>query len=97
MRERLRGKFIRLVAMTAAYHEQCGEWDEAMYWYRRGIDSDNLAEEFYQGLMRCYAAEGRQAEGAAVYRQLRQILSVVLGIKPSQATEALGRQILQGS
>ena len=96
MRERLRSRFIRMVAEGGAHYERSGKTEVAMHWYRRGIDTDNLAEELYQGLMRCYAAAGRQAEGAAVYRQLRQILSVVLGVSPSQATQALGRQILQG-
>jgi DNA-binding SARP family transcriptional activator len=50
-----------------------------------------LAEEFYQGVMRCHAATGRIAEGIAVYRRLRQTLSVVLGLKPSTRTEKLAQ------
>ena len=96
MRERLRSRFIRLVSDTGNHYEKCGELDTAMEWFRRGIETDNLAEEFYQGLMRCYARQGRAAEGAAVYRQLRQVLSVVLGVRPSQATQALGREIMGG-
>ena len=57
--------------------------------YRRGIDADELAEEFYQGVMRCHAAMGRTAEGMAAFRRLRQTLSVVLGVKPSQKSEQL--------
>ena len=96
MRERLRSRFIRLVSDTGNHYEKCGDLDRAMEWFRRGIETDNLAEEFYQGLMRCYARQGRAAEGAAVYRQLRQLLSVVLGVRPSQATQTLGREIMGG-
>ena len=96
MRERLRSRFIRLVSDTGNHYEKFGDLDRAMEWFRRGIETDNLAEEFYQGLMRCYARQGRAAEGAAVYRQLRQLLSVVLGVHPSQATQALGREIMGG-
>ena len=71
--------------------EASGNWDRALAYYRRGIDVDELAEEFYQGIMRCYAATGRPAEGIAVYRRLRQTLSVVLGLKPSTRTEQIAR------
>jgi len=57
--------------------------------YRRGIEADELAEEFYQGVMRCHAAMGRTAEGMAAYRRLRQTLSVVLGVQPSESSEQL--------
>jgi DNA-binding SARP family transcriptional activator len=68
----------------------------AMDCYRRGIEADPLAETFYQGLMRCLAAAGRQAEGAAVFRQLRQTLSVVLGIPPSARSRHLASILLGG-
>jgi LuxR family maltose regulon positive regulatory protein len=97
LRARLRARFIRLISEIGAHFESRGEFDRAVECYRRGIETDNLAEEFYQGLMRCYGRQGRKAEGAAVYRQLRQILSVVLGVGPSQATQTLGREILGGS
>ena len=96
LRERLRARFIRLISEAGAHFESMDEFDRAVECYRRGIETDNLAEEFYQGLMRCYGRQGRKAEGAAVYRQLRQMLSVVLGVGPSQATQALGREILGG-
>jgi two-component SAPR family response regulator len=38
--------------------EAGGNWDQALACYRRGIDADELAEEFYQGMMRCHAATG---------------------------------------
>ena len=97
MRERLRAKFIRLVSDAGAHFETSREPDRAIECYRRGIEADNLAEEFYLGLMRCYRNQGRRAEGAAVYRQLRQILSVVLGVGPSLETQALGQEILGAS
>ena len=39
--------------------------------------------------MRCMSALGRGAEAVGVYRRLKQTLSVVLGMKPSAATEHL--------
>jgi pentatricopeptide repeat protein len=93
IRERLRGKFIYHVSHVGRRLEQEGRWDSAIVWYLRGLDADNLTEEFYQGLIRCHAAEGRPAEAMSVFRRLRQTLSVTLGLKPSAATEALVRQL----
>ena len=94
VRERLRSRFVRLVEDAAGTFERRGELDRAIAEYRRGIDADPLAESFYQGLMRCYAELDRRAEGAAVFRQLRQTLSVVLGVAPSAQSLRLGRMLL---
>ena len=88
-RLKLRDLLIRLVSVLGQQMEADGRWDEALACYRHGIDADELTEEFYQGVMRCHAATGRSAEGFAVYRRLRQTLSVVLGLKPSAQTEQL--------
>ena len=92
-RERLRAKFVHLVEAAAQADEASRQWDKAMAHYRKGLEADDLAEQFYQGLMRCYAALGRHAEGMAVFRRLRQTLSVVLGIAPSDSTQALARSL----
>lgn len=94
-RLKLRDLLARLVSTLGQQMEASGNWDQALAFYRRGIDADELAEEFYQGIMRCHAATGRSAEGLAVYRRLRQTLSVVLGLKPSARTEQLA-QLLRG-
>ena len=88
-RLKLRDLLARLVSRLGQEMEAEGRWDEALACYRRGIDADELAEEFYQGVMRCHAATGRSAEGIATYRRLRQTLSVVLGLTPSTQTEQL--------
>ena len=89
MRLRLRDLLARLVSALGRQYEASGEWEAALACYRRGIDADELAEEFYQGVMRCHAAMGRAAEGMAAFRRLRQTLSVVLGVKPSADSEQL--------
>jgi DNA-binding SARP family transcriptional activator len=89
MRLRLRDLLARLVSTLGGRLEAAGDWDAALGCYRRGIDADELAEEFYQGVMRCHAAMGRHAEGMAAYRRLRETLSVVLGVGPSVKSEQL--------
>jgi two-component SAPR family response regulator len=88
-RLKLRDMHAQLVSTVGQQMEASGNWKQALACYRRGIDADELAEEFYQGMMRCHAATGRSAEGIAVYRRLRQTLSVVLGLQPSSSTEQL--------
>jgi DNA-binding SARP family transcriptional activator len=93
-RERLRSLFIRHVGSLAAYLHGLGRHDEAVALYLRGIDADPLAEAFYQGLMRCYRDTARRAEALAIYRRLRQTISVMLGVTPSPASEALYRALV---
>ncbi|MCC7547777.1 MAG: hypothetical protein IT532_08425 [Burkholderiales bacterium] len=93
MRERLRSKFMHHFARLGATLEAGQNWNEALDLYLRGLDADNLAESFYQGMMRCHAALGRHADAMDAYRQLREILAATLGIEPSPATVALYRSL----
>ncbi len=88
-RERLRSTFLNLINEQARRLEHDGQWEQALSAYRRGIEAENLAESFYQGQMRCYEALDKHAEGQAVYRRLRQLLSITLGIAPAAASTQL--------
>ena len=92
-RLKLRDKLARLISALGGLYEDEQAFDKALDCYRHGIEADELAEEFYQGVMRCHAAMGRPAEGMAAYRRLRQTLSVVLGVQPSESSEQL-KQLL---
>jgi LuxR family maltose regulon positive regulatory protein len=96
-RERLRAKFVRLIETTAQPDEAAGHWEKALAYYLKGLEADDLVEAFHLGLMRCYRALGRPAEAITTYRRLRQTLSVVLGIAPSPAAEALAQELRDGS
>ena len=88
-RERLRGKFVHAVAQHAARLEALQRHEEAIAWYLKGLDADNVVEPFYQGLMRCYHRLDRLPEALSAYRRLKQILSVTLSLQPSAGTEKL--------
>ncbi len=94
MRERLRSAFLRHSAELGRLHEDAGGWEQAIGCYQRAVESEELAEEFYQGLMRCYAHLGRRAEGVSVYRRLRRTLSISLAIAVSPASEEMLRELL---
>ena len=89
LRERLRSHFIRLVSDVAGELEKSGESVEAIKLYECGLDADNLAEAFYQGVMRCHASAGRHTEAVATYLKLKRLLSITLNLKPSATTERL--------
>jgi LuxR family maltose regulon positive regulatory protein len=95
MRDRVRGQFLRHVERTGRRHEEAGRLDDAVQLYEQGIEADALAEELYAGLMRTLHRLGRRAEAMAVFRRLRQTLSVTLGIAPSTASEQLFEAIRQ--
>jgi DNA-binding SARP family transcriptional activator len=95
MRLRLRGLFTSAIEDLGARCEAAGEWEQAIACYRRGLEADDLVEEFYLGQMRCYLAMHRHAEGMSVFRRLRQTLSVVLGVAPSPDSEAAARALAQ--
>jgi LuxR family maltose regulon positive regulatory protein len=96
MRERLRGKFIQAVAEHAGRLEADHRDEEAIAWYLRGLDADNVVEPFYQGLMRCYHRLDRLPEAVSSYRRLKQTLSVTLSLAPSAGTEKLYQALRLG-
>ena len=97
MRERLRRKFVAAVLAAGERLEQARRDEEALRWYRLGLDADSLVEGFYQGQMRCYGRLNRLADAVCVYRRLQQLLSVTLGITPSRQTEQLYKALVVGS
>ena len=92
-RERLRSKFLRLVFRLGDYLENGNQCEKAVYYYKKALEVDNLAEEFYQRLMVCYQHLGQQAEAVKLYKRCRDVLSAVLGIGPSSKTTAIYKRI----
>jgi DNA-binding SARP family transcriptional activator len=95
-RDALRAQFVRALVRLGDRLEGQGDWEHAIELYRRGLEADNLAESFYRGLMRALAAIGDHAEALNAFRRCRELLSIVLGIKPSAETDHLHREIVAG-
>jgi LuxR family maltose regulon positive regulatory protein len=91
LRERLRNRFLRHAIGFGRRWEGLGNWDGATSAYQRALDVDNVSEELYRALMRCHTQRGENAAAIEAYRRCRQMLSVVLGVRPSAETEAMYR------
>jgi DNA-binding SARP family transcriptional activator len=95
-RDALRARLLRVLTALGEALEAAQAWSDAIDVYRRGLEADNLAEPLYRGLMRALAASGDQAEALVAFRRCRELLSIVLGLKPSAETERLHRDIVAG-
>jgi LuxR family maltose regulon positive regulatory protein len=95
LREQLKRKFILAVAALGEGEEDRRAWKKAIAVYERGLEVDDLSEEFYQRLMFCYRAIGRRADAVRMYERCRKVLAASLGIGPSPETEALYRRIVR--
>jgi DNA-binding SARP family transcriptional activator len=96
LRDRLRARFIRSVDALGQRLERTGRPDAAIALYRTALEQDNLAEELYQRLIACHLARGESAQALHAYRRCRELLSIVLGVRPSARTEALVARIGTG-
>ena len=94
LRERLRIRFIEHLLDAGRYWEFRGLWDKAIACYQRGLEVDDLVEDFYRHLMVCCLETQRICEGLAVYRQCRKVLSTVLDLQPAPETEALHHTLM---
>ncbi len=95
-RERLRSKFIRNLKNYCAYLESQNEDKKAIKWYLKALELENLAEELYLGLIMCYHRLGQKADAISTYNRCKQVLSDVLGVEPSPATEAIWEKLTNG-
>jgi LuxR family maltose regulon positive regulatory protein len=88
-RERLHQRFLRRAVDRGRELEADRRFADALVLYEAALAEDSLAEELYQGAIRCHVAEGRHADALRVFRRCREQLSIVLSVRPSPATLAL--------
>jgi two-component SAPR family response regulator len=88
-RERARGCHLRYLVARGRALEDAGDFAAASDLYRAGIETDELAEDLYQGLMRSLIVLGQTSEAVRVFSRLRSVLGHVLGIGPSSGSARL--------
>jgi DNA-binding SARP family transcriptional activator len=92
-RERLRGKFLRGTDRLARRLMAAGDLDLAVERYEGGLEVEDLAEEFYRGLMICHHRLGRRAQALQAFAGCGAALAAGLGVVPSAETARLLRQV----
>ncbi|MEW6681792.1 MAG: BTAD domain-containing putative transcriptional regulator [Nitrospirota bacterium] len=88
-RAREKAGYLRCLRALGQHWIERGEWATAAGWYEKGLEADELAEEWYQHLVACYVHLGRHAEARSVYQRCERLLAAHLGIQPSETTKAL--------
>ncbi len=94
LRERLRAKFLQGACVIGRELERREHWARAIEFYRRGLDVDDLAEEFYQQLMICHTQLGQRGEALSVYQRCKKSLALRLGVAPTEKTQGLYERLL---
>jgi two-component SAPR family response regulator len=92
LNELLRSKFLRSIEKLGQYWQKVDQWEKALDCYLKGLEVDDLAEEFYQGLMNCYRRLDRIADARGVYQRYRKTFST-LRLEPSAKIEAIYQEI----
>ena len=87
--DRAKSRFLRLVTLLGTRLQAEGQWAQAVEVYERGLEVDSLAEPLYQHLMLCLQQQGQHAEVLRSYRRCRDLLSIVLGVRPARHTEQI--------
>ncbi len=95
LRERLRSRFVRVVADVGRHWHEHRAPERALALYERALEADDQSESFYRHLMLSYAELGRRAEAAEVYSRCRKTLAARLGVEPSPETRAIYESLLQ--
>jgi len=77
------------------YWEEKKDWDKAIDCYKKGLEADDLVEEFYRRIILCHQRLGRNAEALSAYNRCKKTLTSY-GIELSLETEEIRRDLLGG-
>ena len=92
-RERLRLKLLQVIKRLISFYSKTGRCREVIALYEKALGLDQLAEEYYRGLMQCHAGRGDRAGALAVYSNCRNLLHTTFGMEPSEKTAQLYQAI----
>jgi DNA-binding SARP family transcriptional activator len=96
-RERLRARYLTLLARMAEYYLSVGSYAEALRSSQRLLAEDPCREDAHRAVMRCHVRQGERAQALRQYRLCEQALRREFDATPEAATRALFAQIQLGS
>lgn len=93
IRERLHQLALQALQWLASYHEDRGEYDQALVYARHQTRLEPWREEPYQQQMRLLARQGNRSAALALYETCRTVLENELGVAPTAETNRLYHRI----
>jgi predicted ATPase/DNA-binding SARP family transcriptional activator len=94
--ERLRQMFLTSLADLITFHQQRGQFGEAIVCAQRLLAADPLQENIHRQLMSLYAQDNQRPAALAQYEQCARILDEELGVEPDEETVSLYEEIARG-
>lgn len=80
---------MQCLSTLGAYREDKKQFEKAIGYYHKGLEVNDLSEEFCQKLMICYQKLGLHAEAFGVYQRLKKTLSSASVVNPSPKKEQI--------
>ena len=88
-RERLRARYLRLLARCASHDYEAGDLDSCLESALLLLEHDPCREDAHRLVMRCHVLMGERAQAMRQYMLCEQILRTEFDAEPEQATRAL--------
>jgi DNA-binding SARP family transcriptional activator len=95
-RERLGRRIVAALHHLAQWHENHGEFRQALHYARRQVELEPWQEAGQRQAMRLLAQTGQRNAALIQYEVLRQTLAEELGVEPEDRTKALYERIRSG-
>lgn len=95
MRERTRRRFITLLDDAAGVSMAGGDFLQATVYYENAVDIDELDEDMYARLMKCYGILGRKDKIANCFSRCRLALGTAFNVEPSDALCGLYTRLMK--
>ncbi len=92
-RERLRARYLTLLALLGEYHYQAGDISTALAYLWQLLVRDPCREDAHRLVMRCYVQRGERAAALHHYQVCADVLRTEFDAAPEAATVALFNQI----
>ena len=89
MRERLRSLFLKSLLSLGHEFAKNRQYAKALQIYQKGVEVDDLSEDFYKNIMITNAIQGNIAEAVRWYDKCRMKLENVLQSPPSHETNKI--------
>ncbi|MBF0555597.1 MAG: hypothetical protein HQK96_13745 [Nitrospirae bacterium] len=92
-RERLKDMFVELCGKAGTYYTRVHNWHKAIDVYKKAIETDNLQETSYRGMIDCYLKANLYGEALCAYNKCKHVFNTTFDIDPSEETRSLIRTI----